>query len=183
MVGRRRSGPADGRTGGRGLRRTARLLAAAMLLGVPLGAQDVGLPVGTQARAVVIPDLDGKPFDLGQIVGKKPVLIQFWATWCPLCRDLLPALNAVRKQYGDRIELVGVNVTVNESRARARRYLEQHKPPYRPLWDEKGTAARAFDAPSTSYVVILDAGGRVVYTGVGADQDLVAAAARALPVK
>lgn len=183
MVGRRRSGPADGRTGGRGLRRTARLLAAAVLLAGPLAAQDVGLPVGTQAKAVVIPDLDGKPFDLGQIVGKKPVLIQFWATWCPLCRRLLPALEAVRKQYGDRIELVGVNVTVNESQARARRYLEQHQPPYRPLWDEKGAATRAFEAPSTSYVVILDAGGRVVYTGVGADQDLVAAAARAFPAK
>lgn len=183
MVGRRPDRQVAGRTSGRGFRRSAGLFAAATLLAGPLAAQDVGLPVGTQAKAVVIPDLDGKPFDLAQIVGKKPVLIQFWATWCPLCRDLLPALQAVRKQYGDRIELVGVNVTVNESRARARRYLEQHKPPYRPLWDEKGAAARAFDAPSTSYVVILDAGGRVVYTGVGADQDLVAAAARALPAR
>jgi uncharacterized membrane protein YeiH len=40
------------------------------------------------------------------------------------------------------------------------------------LWDGRGAAVRAFRAPATSYVVVLDAAGRVVYTGIGADQDI-----------
>jgi hypothetical protein len=46
------------------------------------------------------------------------------------------------------------------------------------LWDGAGNAVRAFDAPATSYVVILDRQGKVAYTGVGPDQDLEAALAR-----
>jgi thiol-disulfide isomerase/thioredoxin len=146
----------------------------------PLAAQDIGLPLGTQAAALTLPDLEGAPYDLGQVIGKKPVLVQFWATWCSLCRALMPELQKVRAVYGDRVELIGVNVTVNESKARVARYLERHKPPYRTLWDEKGAAARAYDAPSTSYVMVLDSAGKVVYTGVGADQDLVAAVKKAV---
>jgi hypothetical protein len=46
------------------------------------------------------------------------------------------------------------------------------------LWDGKGRAVRAYRAPTTSYVVILDAAGAVAYTGVGESQDLVEALER-----
>ena len=52
--------------------------------------------------------------------------------------------------------------------------------PFTFLWDGNGAAVRAFQAPSTSYVAVLDAKGRVVYTGVGADQDLDAALEKAV---
>lgn len=158
------------------------LLAAVLLGGTSRAAlaQEVGLPVGTVAQPVTLPTLEGASYDLGQVIGKKPVLIQFWATWCSLCRQLMPELKRVHQTFGDRVALIGVNVTVNESKARAQRYLEQHKPPYRALWDEKGAAARAYDAPSTSYVIVLDTAGKVVYTGVGGDQDLRGAVQKAV---
>jgi predicted transcriptional regulator len=43
------------------------------------------------------------------------------------------------------------------------------------LWDAKGAAVRAYEAYTTSYVVVLDATGKVVYTGVGPEQDITAA--------
>ncbi|MGH7560167.1 MAG: TlpA family protein disulfide reductase [Gemmatimonadales bacterium] len=159
---------------------SGRLAVCATLAAAPLQAQDIGLPIGTQAQAVVIPDLEGVPQDLGQFIGKKPVLIQFWATWCSLCKALLPQLEKVKQTYGDRVELIGINVTVNESKSRARRYLAEHKPPYRVLWDEKGAGTRAYETPSTSYILVLNAAGKVVYTGVGSDQDLVAAVRKAV---
>jgi thiol-disulfide isomerase/thioredoxin len=168
---------AEGKTGRRA---AVWVILSAGLLGSPVAAQDTGLPIGSQAAALALPDLEGASYDLGQVIGKKPVLVQFWATWCSLCRALIPELHKVRAAYGDRVELIGVNVTVNESKGRAGRYLERHKPPYRALWDEKGVAARAYDAPSTSYVMVLDASGKVVYTGVGSDQDLVAAVKKAV---
>lgn len=143
-----------------------------------LAAQDgIGLPVGERPPAVEIEDLDGAPVDLGQYIGKKPVLIQFWATWCPLCEELKPQLDAARARFGDDIEILLVAVAVNQTKRSIRRYQERHDPPGRILWDTDGRATRAFRAPTTSYVVILDAEGKVAYTGVGAEQDLVGALA------
>ncbi len=140
-----------------------------------LGQLESGIGVGKPAPAVVIADLEGVPWDLGTVLGKKPVLIEFWATWCSLCKSLLPQLERIRSEYGDRVELVGVNVTVNDPKNRVRRYLAEHRPPFRALYDEKGAGARAYDVPSTSFIVIVDAQGKVAYTGVGEDQDLISA--------
>jgi thiol-disulfide isomerase/thioredoxin len=163
------------------------LLTAVLLLGLgafrPVAAQfEAGIPVGTRAPAVTIHDVDGKPMDFGAVLGRKPVLIEFWATWCSLCKALLPQLEAIQKTWGDRVELLGVNVTVNDSRVRVKRYLKEHRPPFRALYDEKGVGARAYDVPGTSYVVVVDRQGKVSYTGSGDKQDLVAAVARAFQV-
>jgi len=145
-------------------------------------AQDdvVGIPVGQTPPAVTIQDLDGNAVDLGRWVGKKPVIVEFWATWCPICADLLPRMEAAHKKYGDRVEFLVVAVAVNESPNTVRRHLDRHPMPFTFLWDVNGNATRAFQAPATSYVAVLDAKGKVVYTGVGAEQDLDAALSRAL---
>lgn len=67
---------------------------------------------------------------------------------------------------------MAVAVAVNQTKRSIRRHLERDPVPFPVAWDTRGRATRAFMAPTTSYVVILDAEGRVVYTGVGSDQDL-----------
>ncbi|MBK7783738.1 MAG: TlpA family protein disulfide reductase [Gemmatimonadetes bacterium] len=146
-------------------------IAAVLLFSLPLAGQgESGIPLGTPAPVVSVNDLDGKAVDLGQWVGKKPVLIEFWATWCSNCEELLPRFVAAHREFGDRVEFLGVNVTVNQTPERVRRYLAQHTVPFRILYDDRGASTRAYQAPATSFVVILDAAGRVIYTGVGADQ-------------
>jgi thiol-disulfide isomerase/thioredoxin len=143
----------------------------AVMLGGPLRAQETGIAVGAKAPVVTVRDLDGKSVDLGQYIGKKPLFLEFWATWCELCEELLPRVRAAKATYGDRVEFLGVNVTVNQTRDRVRRYLEKHQPPFRTLYDEEGTSTRAYQAPATSYVVIVDRLGKVAYTGSGGTQD------------
>jgi thiol-disulfide isomerase/thioredoxin len=138
----------------------------------PAGAQDAGITVGSKAPVVSVHDLDGKLVDLGQYIGRKPVLLEFWATWCERCEELLPRVKAAYQEFGDRVEFLGVNVTVNQTPERVRRYLETHQPPYRTLYDDQGTTIRAYGVPTTSYVVVVDAGGKVAYTGVGGTQDI-----------
>ncbi len=164
------------------MKRTILALAAlGALTALPAEAQfDEGLPVGSKAPVVVVNDLDGNPFDLGTVIGKKPVFLEFWATWCTICEELLPTVKAVHRKYGDRVEWIGVNVTVNQSVNRVRRYLETHEPPFRTLYDSKGAAVRAYEAPTTSHVVVVNAQGIVVYTGSGGKQDLEAAIKLAL---
>ncbi len=177
-------GPAGRRTGGQRQRRSG--LRRWFLLALffppvrqsacppPLLAQlEAGIRIGSVAPAVSIEDLEGHPVDLANLLGHKPVLLEFWATWCPLCKGLLPELQKVHQTFGDKVALFGVNVTVNDSKPRVTRYLEEHAPPFQVLWDAKGVGARAYDVPATSYVVLIDGAGRVVYTGSGEKQDLV----------
>lgn len=148
------------------------LVLALALLGAPAArAQgDAGIKVGSRAPILSVHDLDGKPVDLGQWIGRKPVVMEFWATWCENCEALLPRFRAAKKLTGDKVEYLWINVTVNQTPARVRRYLEQHEVPFRVLYDDQGASTRAYQAPATSYVVIVDPAGRVTYTGVGADQ-------------
>jgi thiol-disulfide isomerase/thioredoxin len=150
---------------------------AAAVLAAPVRAQ-IGIPIGAPAPAMALQDLEGETYDLAEVIGKKPVLIEFWATWCSLCESLLPQLHAARARYGDALELIGINVTVNQTRERVRRYVEQHRPPFRVLWDDRGVAVRAYDVPGTSFIVIVDREGKVAYTGIGEDQDIAAALRR-----
>jgi len=147
-----------------------------LLAAAPAAAQDqIGLAVGSTPAPVTVEDLDGNAVDLGQWVGRTPVVFQFWATWCPICKEIEPKVRTARERHGDSVAFVVVAVGVNQSPRSVRRYLEKHPEPGPVVWDGKGRAVRAFEAPGTSYVVALDRAGTVVYTGFGADQDIEAA--------
>ena len=143
-------------------------------------AQDMGIEIGSKGPRAAVETLDGKPADLAQYVGKAPVLIEFWATWCPNCRELEPHLKAVHAKYSSQVKFVGVSVSVNQSPDRVKAYVAKHEIPGDQFFDRNGAATGAYDVPATSYVVVLDKSGKVVYTGLGGDQDLEKAIKKAL---
>ena len=151
------------------------LLALLVLPGVARGQDEAGIAVGDTLSPLVIHDLDGKDVDLGSIIGQKPVLIEFWASWCTSCAAMLPRLKAVHREFGDDVAFVGINVTVGDSREKARQYVVDEAPPFMVLYDDAGTAAAAWDPPATSFIIIADRTGQVVYTGVGGTQNLTPA--------
>ena len=153
---------------------------AAFVLAAPVGAQEIGLDIGTPGPAATVETLEGKPVNLSQYVGKRPVVMEFWATWCSNCHELEPALKALHAKYSDKVSFVGVAVSINQSPARVKAYVAKNNLPWIQLFDRKGEATGAYDAPATSYVVVLDASGKVVYTGLGGKQKLEPAIRKAL---
>lgn len=149
-------------------------------IGSSLSAQEIGLEIGTVGPGAKVETLDGQPAELGQYVGKGPVLLEFWATWCGNCHELEPSLKALHAKYRQRITFVAVAVSVNQSPTRAKAYVAKNKLPWLHLYDRKGEASGAYDAPATSYIVILDRDGKVVYTGLGGKQDLEPAIKKAI---
>ena len=141
---------------------------------------EIGIAVGEVPELVEVEDLDGAPVALAQFVGDKPVLFEFWARWCENCAELKPQLDAAAAAYADRMEFVAIAVGVAQSTRSVKRHLEKEPTPFPTLWDGRGKAVRAFLAPATSYIVILDTDGRVVYTGIGPEQDIDAAVLSAL---
>jgi thiol-disulfide isomerase/thioredoxin len=158
----------------RGFLQSIGLVAVLIARPIPARAQEEGIAVGAKAPAVAIHDLDGKPVDIGQYIGKRPVLLEFWATWCERCEALLPRVRAAKAAFGDKVEFFGVNVAVNQTPDRVRRWVDENKPPYRTLYDDEGTSIRAYKVPTTSYVVVVDRTGKVAYTGTGGTQDISA---------
>ena len=159
-----------------------RLMAAGALVTVAttsLRAQDSGIEVGTRAPNVALDDVDGKPVTLAGVIGKKPVVLEFWAFWCENCRELEPKMLAAHAKYGKDVAFYAVAVSINQSAERAKKYADQHKFPFPMLWDKVGKAAEDYEVPATSYVVVIDKTGKVVYTGAGGKQDLDAAIKKA----
>ena len=158
------------------------LMAASLAIAQPASAQDdeVGIALGARPPAAQVQDLDGHAVDLGTAIGKKPVLLEFWATWCPRCEALVPKMEAARARYGSQVSFVAIAVAVGQTPAAVKRHLTRHPIPFRVFWDADGNAVRAFQAPATSFVVVLDGEGKVVYTGIGEEQDVEAGIRRAV---
>lgn len=160
--------------------RGARLLhllgGVSLLWGGGLAAQAPG--AGDLAPVLQVHDLDGQPVDLGEWIGKTPVFLEFWATWCTSCAALEPAVRQARETYGAGVEFVGINITVGETRDSVRAWVARNQPPFRVLYDDEGVSQRAFDVSETSYVVIIDRTGRIAYTGVGGKQSFATALRR-----
>ncbi|MBD0273569.1 MAG: TlpA family protein disulfide reductase, partial [Acetobacteraceae bacterium] len=124
--------------------------------------------------------LDGKATDLARYYGRTPVLIEFWASWCPNCKALEPQLQRIAREHGAKVTLLGVAVSVNQTPQRAKLYAAKHGLPLEILFDRKGAATSAYNVFATSTIGVIDRTGTIVYTGQGADQDIEAAIKKAL---
>ena len=163
--------------------RGSRILAGAVIPALAISpwigaltAQEVALPLGTQAPAATLEDLDGNSVQiLDYLEEGKPTLIEFWASWCEQCEALQPQMDEVQARFGAEVNLLAVAVAVSQTPRRVKRTVEEQGHSYPFLWDGGGDAVRNYQVPTTSVVVILDGAGKVAYTGSGGSQDLVGA--------
>ena len=106
--------------------------------------------------------VDGKPFDASTLRGKV-VLLDFFASWCGICRAELPQLKAAYPKYQNDPNVAFVLVSIDEDDKRLQRYLAEMKFPFpvARLTAEQAEKSMGFDnVPATFYV---DAGGVVRY--------------------
>ena len=162
--------------------RLVMLVACAVMTAAPaLTAQDeIGVPVGAAAPGAVVHTLDGKSVNLNQYIGKAPVVLEFWATWCSNCKELEPKLLEMVKKYSPKVTFVDVAVSVNQSPERVKLYAQKYHYTHTMVYDTDGNAVSAYNVPATSYVVVINKAGKVVYTGLGGDQNLEGAIKLAL---
>lgn len=158
----------------------ALVIAAAGFDVTPLGAQQQARSSERRAPAIVLTRLDGTELDLRRYVGETPIVLHFFAAWCSQCRQQMPSLRAAIDRYGKSVKFVGVAVSANQSLERAKRYAAQHGMTHDVVYDAQGTAVDRFNVATTSYVIVVDRGGRIVFTGSGGDLDVVAAVGRSL---
>lgn len=145
-------------------------VAAVLAFSRSAAAQEGGIAVGAMAPGAAVEMLDGKAVDLAQYIGKTPVVLEFWATWCPLCKKLEPQLQAARDKYAGKVTFISVGVKDNQTPEKQKAFADAQHIAGVLVFDRDGKAVEAYKAPHTSYLVVIDAKGKVVYTGVGPEQ-------------
>jgi thiol-disulfide isomerase/thioredoxin len=107
----------------------------------------------------------GEKFTNDSLKGKV-VLLQFWTTWCPYCRQEQPLVDSLDQEFRDR-GLVVLAVDVNESKKTVKKYLEQSPRSCRIVLTEDTNLAAMYAANSYPIYVVIDREGNVVATRRG----------------
>lgn len=114
-------------------------------------------PKGKAVPALALADLEGRPWSLEQLRGKV-VLLNFWATWCEPCREEMPSLVALSRQYPERLLVLAVNY--QENPAKINRFLEAVPLSFPVLLDREGAATKAWTRRIFPTSVLLDVRGQ-----------------------
>lgn len=127
----------------------------------PLGAGPGSGQPAPQLRGTLV---DGGVFDLGAARGR-PVVIDFFATWCGPCHHEQPGLNSVAARYAGRVTVIGVDM--KETAAEVTGYERAEAVPYGALIDVDGSLAAQFNVPAPPVTLVVDSGGRIAQTFIG----------------
>ncbi len=111
-----------------------------------------------------LPSLNGSMVRLSTFKGERPVLLYFWATWCPYCVSMRPDFLKLREKIGpNELEILGINVGGSDTIERLKRYQEGHPVTWPILFDGEGKVMKAYKVQGIPLVVLVNKEGNVVY--------------------
>jgi thiol-disulfide isomerase/thioredoxin len=115
---------------------------------------------------------NGGKISLDSDLGKKPIYLKFWASWCLDCRRELPSLEQTYLRYKNQMAIYAVNLNINETTEAIASLQHKNKLTIPIVMDSNGSIASNFEFVGTPFHVLIDAGGKVVYTTYKDDADL-----------
>lgn len=134
---------------------------------VPLPEGGAPLNVGDIAHDFNLPDLDGRQVTLAEFKGK-PVIINFWATWCPPCRLEMPEFQRAFEEYQeDDLVILAIN-EAEQAEVVSSFFYDQMGYSYTPLLDEEAKVAEAYGAIGLPATFFVNATGKVTAVHRGA---------------
>jgi cytochrome c biogenesis protein CcmG/thiol:disulfide interchange protein DsbE len=105
---------------------------------------------------------DGSEIAFPAVLGGKPAVVVFWATWCPYCKAFMPYLERIQAEYGvERISVLMINA-MEDGEGDPRAYLEELDFPKIAVQNGDDIAA-AYGVEYTPALMVIDADGRVAY--------------------
>jgi len=121
--------------------------------------------VGSRAPSGVLDLLDGSAVSLDGVIGRRPIYLKFWATWCVPCREQMPHLESAYRTYGDRVAVYAVDLGVNDPIDDVRAFQAAHHLTVPIALDRDGSLAERFDVQVTPQHILIDRDGIVRYVG------------------
>jgi len=123
---------------------------------------------GKLAEDFVVQDYDGKSVALSDYFGK-PIIVNFWATWCPPCKAELPDFNNAYQAYGDDLQFMMVNLTDGnrETVKSVKNFVADNHFIFPVYFDTRSEAAYAYNIFSIPTTLFINKDGEIVDTRIG----------------
>lgn len=150
--------------------RTRVLLFVLLVGSLSACSRNGGQPVG--AADFKLQDLSGKSVKLSDFRGR-PVLLDFWATWCPPCRESIPAIEKIHENYNGR-GLVVLGISVDEGGwDSVSAFVQQNRITY-PVLKGTDNVSSEYQVRTIPMAILLNRDGKIVkrYLGFGGEDEL-----------
>lgn len=122
-----------------------------------------------QASDFTLEDNEGNSVSLSDHLGK-PVVINFWATWCPHCVKELPYFQEAYEKYSDHIDFMMIDLTdgQRETKELAREYIEEYEYTFPLYFDTEFSAVTAYAVSAIPVTICITQDGYIYSTHMGA---------------
>ncbi|MBE7550442.1 MAG: TlpA family protein disulfide reductase [Anaerolineales bacterium] len=122
--------------------------------------------VGHPAPDFALPTLEGETVRLSDFKGK-PVLVNFWATWCGPCRSEFPDFQKAAVDNAGDLVIIGINNTTTDQKDQIPAFLEEFGVTFPIVLDESGDTAKAYNILGLPTSIFIDRNGNVneIFTG------------------
>lgn len=136
--------------------------------GTPSKAPDGGEESGPEpAPGFTVVDGEGNKVALSDFIGK-PVVLNFWASWCGPCKSEMPDFDDAFAQYGEEVQFLMVNCTGGRETVKtAQKFIQDNGYTFPVYFDTESSASRAYGVSSIPATYFIDAQGRGVAYGIG----------------
>ncbi len=126
--------------------------------------QTVGFKPGTEAPAFTLKTLEGKEISLKDLRGKV-VLLNFWATWCPPCKEEMPLFAEVYEKYKDRgFEILAVSTDTKPETVK--KFVKEYKFPF-PILIDDGKISEKYRVQGLPTSFLINREGKIVKVRLG----------------
>lgn len=129
--------------------------------------KDSAKPIQAEERvSIVVDTLEGKPLDVGKLSYETPVLLNFWAVWCPYCVTELPHISAFQENFSSQVKAVGIAINYRQSVAAVKKFVESRGLKYTLGYDTDGSLAKKYNVSGVPAFFLLKNGMATAIEGI-----------------
>jgi len=132
-------------------------------------AREEAPKIGFVAPNFELEDVGGKKVQLARFRGKNPVFLNFWASWCPACRQETPENEKLHQLLGPKgLKLVSISIDKGPGALNnVRKFMEEFKLSFKPLLDTKGDVMELYGVTAIPTTFLIDRKGMIVAREIG----------------
>lgn len=121
---------------------------------------------GDMAVEITVNDLEGKKVSLSQFKGKA-IMLNFWATWCPPCREEMPSMEAMYQKLKGSSDFVMLAISIDENMEAVKEFVKKNNYKMPVFHDPNREAGSVYGLTGVPETFLIDKKGKIVMKRLG----------------